>query len=122
MVRLLLLGLLLEPVILLSGSGGSALGLALDLDGAGLVRLELVGDVRLLGGLGWGGRRPLLYVSVRVAGLDRRRLVALEFAEVQVLNEVRCLGEKKMLAGNACFRIGALRGGMRWRWVMGEGM
>lgn len=109
MVRRLLLGLLLEPVIFLSGSGGSALGLALDLDGAGLVRLELLGDVRLLGGLGRGGRRPLLYVPLCVAGLDRRRLVALEFAEVQVLNEVRCREREEYVSRECLLWMGALR-------------
>jgi hypothetical protein len=122
MVRRLLLGLLLEPVIFLSGSGGSALGLALDLDGAGLVRLELVGDVRLLGGLGRGGRRPLLYVSLRVAGLDRRCLVALELAEVQVLNEVRCREREEAVSRECLLWMGALRKWGEVMWAMREEM
>jgi hypothetical protein len=78
---------LLKPVLL--WHGGAALGgLTLHLDGLALVRLQVLGDVGLLGrrrGLGEGER---LYVALGVVGLEWRRLVGLELLEVHVLHQV----------------------------------
>jgi hypothetical protein len=96
---LLLQQSILKPVELLLR--GAVRSLALDLHRAGLVRLQLVRDISLLGGLGRLGRAPFQDVALGVAGLDRRRLVRLELLEVEVLDEVRCAGKRVMLAGSA---------------------
>lgn len=85
---LLLLGL--EPVRQLGDAGGSLGGgvLTLDLNGHGLVRLEAVGEVGLLGGGGGLGHGEDLDLALGVGLLDGGGLVGLELLEVQLLDEV----------------------------------
>lgn len=85
---LLFLGL--EPVGQLSNTGGGLSGsiLTLDLNGHGLVGLEAVGQVGLLGrgrGLGHGEDLDL---ALGVGLLDGGNLVGLELLEVELLNKV----------------------------------
>lgn len=78
----------LEPVLL---NGGVLAGssLALDLNPLGLVGLQFVRKVGLLGRLGRLRSRELVDVGLGVTGLDGLRLVGTELAEVQVLDGVR---------------------------------
>jgi hypothetical protein len=78
----------LEPVRQLSGLGGDASILALDLDSHGLVLLEVAGEVGLLGGLGGLGGDEGLDLAFGVGLLYRRDLVGLELLEVKLLNKV----------------------------------
>ncbi|KAF3072119.1 hypothetical protein CFAM422_005860 [Trichoderma lentiforme] len=85
---LLLLGL--EPVRQLSNTSGGLGGsiLTLDLNGHGLVGLEVVGQVSLLGrgrGLGHGEDLDL---ALSIGLLDGGGLVGLELLEVELLDEV----------------------------------
>lgn len=76
-------------VIPVLNGGSTALGgLTLNLDLLGLVCAELAGDVGLLGRSRSLGKRELLDLTLRVGSLDGRRLVSLELAEVEVLDEV----------------------------------
>jgi hypothetical protein len=68
--------------------GSTGLGLALNLDLLGLVCAELAGNVGLLGGSRGLGKGELLDLAFRVGGLDGGRLVSLELAEVEVLDEI----------------------------------
>lgn len=88
--------------MLLRRIGSAGLGLALDLDAAGLVRLQLAGDIGLLGRPGRRGRGPLLYVSLGIAGLDRGRLVGFEFFDVEILDQIRCWGERGLAWMRLC--------------------
>lgn len=83
-----LLLVLLEPV-LLNRSGLSGRGLALNLNLLGLVVLQFVGDVGLLGGWGRLGNGKLLSLSLSLARPGRGRLVGTQLTEVQVLDGVR---------------------------------
>lgn len=65
-------------------------GLTLDLDLLGLVCAELAGNVGLLGRSRSLGERELLDLALGVGSLDGRRLVGLELAEVEVLDEIGC--------------------------------
>lgn len=72
-------------------NGGTGLGrLTLNLNLLGLVCAELAGNVGLLGGSGSLGKGELLDLTFGVGGLDGGRLVGLELAEVEVLDEVGC--------------------------------
>jgi hypothetical protein len=88
MLCLLLLRLLLKPIEFLARSRTS-LNLTLNLHSRSLIRLQLVRNVCLLGGLGgfWGAE--LLDVAFGVGGFDGGRFVGFQFAEVEVLDEVR---------------------------------
>jgi len=68
--------------------GSTGLGLALNLDLLGLVCAELAGNVGLFGRSRGLGKSELLDLAFRVGGLDGRRLVSLELAEVEVLDEI----------------------------------
>jgi len=70
--------------------GSTGLGLAFNLDLLGLVCTELAGNVGLLGGSRGLGKSELLDLAFRVGGLDGRRLVSLELAEVEVLDKIGC--------------------------------
>lgn len=87
----LLLPIILEPILL---DGGSLAGssLALDLDGLGLVVLQLRSQVGLLGRWRGLGNRELVNVGVGVGSLDLGGLVGADFLEVEVLDEVGWLG------------------------------
>lgn len=85
---LLLLGL--EPVRQLGSAGGGLGGsvLAFDLDGKGLVLLEAVGEVGLLGGSGGLGHGEDLDLALGVGLLDCGDLVGLELLKVEFLDKV----------------------------------
>jgi hypothetical protein len=70
--------------------GSTGLGLTLNLDLLGLVCAELAGNVGLLGGSRGLGKSKLLDLAFGVGGLDGWGLVGLEFAEVEVLDEIGC--------------------------------
>jgi hypothetical protein len=70
--------------------GSTGLGLTLDLDLLGLVCAELAGNVGLLGGSRGLGKSKLLDLAFGVGSLDGWGLVGLEFAEVEVLDEIGC--------------------------------
>lgn len=82
--------LFLDEPALLNGGGLAAGSLALDFHFLGLVGLQLIGEVGLLGRLGGGGDGELLDVSIGITGLDGGGLVGAEFAEVELLNGVGC--------------------------------
>ena len=93
--------LLNEPVLvgqnlaILCGSLAANIGLL------GLVGLELVRDVGLLGGLGSSGDGELLDVALGVVGLDLGDLVVLELAEVEVLHQIGCTNCISRVRGRA---------------------
>jgi hypothetical protein len=70
--------------------GSTGLGLTLNLDLLGLVCAELAGNVGLLGRSRGLGKGKLLDLTFGVGGLDGGGLVSLEFAEVEVLDEIGC--------------------------------
>lgn len=75
------------------GLAGRRALLPLDLDRHVLVLLQARGQVRLLGRLGRLGQREGGDLPNRVGLLDRRRLVRLEFLEIELLDEVGCWRE-----------------------------
>lgn len=77
-------------VPVLDGGSTGLSGLTLNLDLLGLVCAELAGNVGLLGGSRGLRKRELLDLTLGVRGLDGRRLVGLELAEVEVLDEIGC--------------------------------
>lgn len=77
--------------------GGSGGVLALDLDGHALVLLQASGEVRLLGGLGGGGDGEGLDLALGVGLLDGGGLVGLELLEVELLDEVGCIGDCRLV-------------------------
>ena len=77
-------------VPVLNGGSTALGGLTLNLDLLGLVCAELAGNVGLLGRSRGLGKRELLDLALGVGGLDGRRLVGLELAEVEVLDEIGC--------------------------------
>jgi hypothetical protein len=83
--RLLLL--LLEPV-LFNRRRTVMCSCSLEFHLLRLVRLQVVRNVRLFGGL--GGRRDgeLLDMAFGIGGLDLRRLVALKLPKVQILDKI----------------------------------
>lgn len=85
---LLFLGL--EPVGQLSNTGGGLSGsiLALDLNGHGLIGLEAVGQVGLLGRSRSLGHGENLDLALGVGLLDGGDLVGLELLEVELLDKV----------------------------------
>lgn len=87
--RCALVFLLLEPVLLHRGglTGGR---LALHLNPLGLVGLQVVGEVGLLGRLRRLGSGEFVDMGLGVAGLDGLGLEGTELAEVQLLNGVGC--------------------------------
>lgn len=91
---------LVDQPILDKGGGRLSVGaraLALDVDGDGLVLLEAGGQVGLLGRGGRLGHAERGHVAVGVRVLDGRRLVGLELAEVDVLDEVGCISRERQL-------------------------
>ena len=86
----LVLGLFLflnKPVLLDSGLvAGSSL--ALNVHGHALVLLDAAGEVGLFGRLGGGRDLEFENLALGVGGLDSRALVASDFREVEVLDEV----------------------------------
>lgn len=98
MVRLLLVLLNHEPVVLdglaVGGSGGV---LALDLDSHALVLLQAGGEVGLLGRLGGGGDGEGLDLALGVGLLNGGGLVGLELLEVELLDEVGCIGDCRLV-------------------------
>jgi len=91
MLSLLFLRLLLKPIEFLARSSTS-LSLSLDLNSRCLVCLQLIRNVCLLWGLGGFWRAELLDVAFGVGGFDGGRFVGFQFAEVEVLDEVRWEG------------------------------
>lgn len=79
-------------VPVLDGGSTGLGGLTLNLDLLGLVCAELAGDVGLLGGSRGLGKRELLDLAFGVGSLNGGRLVGLELAEVEVLDEIGCDG------------------------------
>lgn len=86
----LLLFLSLEPVGQLSNTGGRLSGriLALDLNGHGLVGLQAIGEVGLLGRGRSLGHGENLDLALGVGLLDGGDLVGLELLEVELLDKV----------------------------------
>lgn len=78
---------LLEPA-LFNGRGLASRSLAFHLHLLALVRLQLVGQVGLLGRRRRRGHGELLDVGLGIAGLGRRGLVGTQFTQVQVLHRV----------------------------------
>jgi hypothetical protein len=77
-------------VVPVLNGGSTGLGLTLNLDLLGLVCAELASNVGLLGGSRGLGKGELLDLAFGVGGLDGGGLVSLEFAEVEVLDEIGC--------------------------------
>ncbi len=85
-MSIFLLRLLLKPINFLLNS--TSLGLTFNIHSLRLVGLQLVRDVRFLGRLGWGRCVELLDMAFGISGLDGGDFVGLEFADVEVLDDV----------------------------------
>jgi hypothetical protein len=97
--------------------GSTGLGLALNLDLLGLVCAELAGNVGLLGGSRGLGKGELLDLAFGVGGLDGRGLVSLEFAKVEVLDEIGCgrMINERVFGGDR----GSMASQVPWRTAVG---
>ena len=93
--------LLNEPVLVGQNLAILCGSLAANIRLLGLVGLELVRDVGLLGGLGSSGDGELLDVALGVVGLDLGDLVVLELAEVEVLHQIGCTNCISRVRGRA---------------------
>jgi hypothetical protein len=82
----LLLWLLFKPINLRCLL--TTLSLSLNFHSRSFVRLQLVRNIGLFGGLGWGRLLEFLDLSFGIVGLDGRRFVGLQLLEVEVLDEI----------------------------------